>query len=191
MKIILDNGHGENTSGKQSPKWGDGSQLFEYEFNRDIVGRISLQLASQQIPFEILVPEITDIGLTERANRANKIFEEHPGSVLISVHANAAPKEGTASGWEVLHYPNSSEGIKLAQVFSKEYDYASFGFPNRGLKPRSDLAILRLTKCPSIITENLFMNTEKDCRYIMSDEGRQKIANFHIDAIKKYLEGFK
>ena len=26
--IILDNGHGNNTPGKRSPKWEDGTQLF-------------------------------------------------------------------------------------------------------------------------------------------------------------------
>ena len=30
MKVLLDNGHGENTPGKRSPKWSDGSQLFEW-----------------------------------------------------------------------------------------------------------------------------------------------------------------
>ena len=31
MKVLLDNGHGENTPGKRSPKWSDGSQLKTYE----------------------------------------------------------------------------------------------------------------------------------------------------------------
>lgn len=37
VKILLDNGHGYDTPGKRSPIWPDGSQLFEWEFNRDIV----------------------------------------------------------------------------------------------------------------------------------------------------------
>jgi hypothetical protein len=43
---ILDNGHGGiidgvyQTSGKRSPKWEDGTQLFEGEFNRAVVKRI-------------------------------------------------------------------------------------------------------------------------------------------------------
>ena len=40
MKIILDNGHGIDTPGKRSPIWADGSQLFEYEFNRAITSRV-------------------------------------------------------------------------------------------------------------------------------------------------------
>lgn len=34
MKILIDNGHGKETPGKRSPVWPDGSQLYEYEFNR-------------------------------------------------------------------------------------------------------------------------------------------------------------
>ena len=34
--VILDPGHGFNTEGKRSPVWEDGTQLFEWEFNRDI-----------------------------------------------------------------------------------------------------------------------------------------------------------
>ena len=41
LRILLDNGHGQETPGKRSPVWADGSQLFEYEFNRDIVRRIA------------------------------------------------------------------------------------------------------------------------------------------------------
>ena len=52
--IILDNGHGEETAGKRSPLWGDGSQLFEWEFNRDIVRRIAAMLKAEGIKFEIL-----------------------------------------------------------------------------------------------------------------------------------------
>ena len=42
--ILLDNGHGKNCAGKRSPKLEDGSQFFEYEFNRDIVRRIAEKL---------------------------------------------------------------------------------------------------------------------------------------------------
>ena len=44
--------------------------------------------------------------------------------------------------------------------------------------------ILDHTICPAVLTENLFMDTEKDCRFIMSEEGRQKIADIHINFIR-------
>ena len=34
--IIIDEGHGRDTPGKRSPLWSDGTQLYEWEFNRFI-----------------------------------------------------------------------------------------------------------------------------------------------------------
>ena len=56
MKVLLDNGHGENTPGKRSPKWSDGSQLFEWEYAREIAkgiesqsGRVNVKTAALNI----------------------------------------------------------------------------------------------------------------------------------------------
>lgn len=43
--VILDNGHGKETPGKRSPIWGDGSQLFEWEFTGTFENRDSLLVA--------------------------------------------------------------------------------------------------------------------------------------------------
>jgi N-acetylmuramoyl-L-alanine amidase len=92
--IILDNGHGDNTPGKRSPVWPNGSQLFEYEFNRDIVKRIKSKLDSYNIDSVVLVPELDDISLAERCKRANKIYDNNKECVLLSIHANAGGGTG-------------------------------------------------------------------------------------------------
>ena len=74
--IILDAGHGVDCAGKRSPIWGDGSQLLEWEFNRDIVRRIAAMLKAEGIKFEILVPEDNDVSLSERCRRANVIYDD-------------------------------------------------------------------------------------------------------------------
>jgi len=51
----------------------------------------------------------------------------------------------------------------------------------------SDFYILKKTNCPAVLTENLFMDTENDCRFIMSEQGRKIIANLHVEAIKKMV----
>ena len=73
VKILLDNGHGYDTPGKRSPIWPDGSQLFEWEFNRDIVSRIEILLKKAGISCVRLVPEKEDISLSERCKRAKVI----------------------------------------------------------------------------------------------------------------------
>lgn len=190
--VILDNGHGEETAGKRSPVWSDGSQLFEWEFNRDIVRRISEKLEADGIPYRILVPEETDISLTERARRANEIAKENNGKAyVLSIHANA----GGGTGWEVYTSPGQTPSDAIATVFFEE---AGREFVPDGWRMRSDysdgdpdkeanFAILTKTTCPAILTENFFMDTEKDCRFIMSEDGRERIANMHVAAIKRVL----
>lgn len=190
--VILDNGHGIDTPGKRSPMWPDGSQLFEYEFNRDIVRRISDKLNKESISHYILVPETIDISLSERIKRANAITKEYEGqSFLISIHANA----GGGTGWEVYTSPGRTSSDTIATTFFKEFEQE---FAPEGWRMRSDysdgdpdkednFAILTRTTCPAILTENFFMDTEEDCRMLMSEEGRERIANAHVNAIKRVI----
>lgn len=191
VMVILDNGHGEDTAGKCSPKWPDGSQLFEWEFNRDIVKRIAKKLQKLNISHFVLVPEEKDISLTERANRANKINKEHKNKCfLVSVHANA----GKGTGWEVWTSVGTTKSDSIATVFWNEMKVE---FPQQKMRldtsdndvdKEKNFAILYKTNCPAILTENFFMDTEKDCRLIMSNEGREKIADAHVKAIQRVIE---
>ena len=67
MKILIDNGHGLNTSGKRSP---DGT-LREAIYNREIARKIVLNLVDRGYDAELLVPEDDDIALSERVRRIN------------------------------------------------------------------------------------------------------------------------
>lgn len=190
--VILDNGHGEETAGKRSPVWGDGSQLFEWEFNRDIVRRIAAKLDDLGIGYEILTPETNDVSLSERCRRANEIYRNYNEmAFLVSVHANA----GGGTGWEVYTSPGETKADVIATVFAEEaqrvfvpdgwrmrFDYSD-GDPDK----EAAFYILKHTSCPAILTENFFMDTEKDCRFIMSDAGREQIADMHVAAIKRVV----
>lgn len=189
MKMfLLDNGHGVNTPGKRSPKWKDGSQLFEFEFNRDIVKRIAKGLDSLAIPYKILVPEEVDISLGERVRRTNAIKD----SILISVHANA----GGGTGFEIYTSPGKTQSDSIATVFCQECEKTFPEFKMRFDKSdgdpdkEADFYVLTKSKGPAILTENLFMDTESDCRFIMSEEGRKRIADYHIKAILKIYQSW-
>lgn len=190
--VLLDNGHGKETAGKRSPVWSDGSQLFEWEFNRDIVRRIVEKLQADGIPYRVLVPEENDVSLTERARRANEYAKEFNGKAyVLSIHANA----GGGTGWEVYTSPGQTASDAIATVFFEE---AGREFVPDSWRMRSDYSdgdpdkeaqfyILTKTTCPAVLTENFFMDTEKDCRFIMSEDGRERIANMHVAAIKRVL----
>lgn len=187
---ILDNGHGITTPGKRSPKWKDGAQLFEYEFNRDIVQRVAKMLEAENIVFRVLVPETIDISLAERCRRANRIYSQTGGKCfLVSVHANA----GGGTGWEVWTSKGQTKADPMATIM---YNEAKKAFPEWKMRSdffdgdpdkESQFYILVHTNAPAMLTENFFMDTEKDCRFLISDEGRERIAKMHFEAIKKLI----
>jgi N-acetylmuramoyl-L-alanine amidase len=188
--VILDAGHGYNTKGKRSPVWSDGSQLFEWEFNRDVVKRIREGMQLLGIKSMALVEEAIDIGLRVRAARANEIAVKFPGSFLISVHGNA----GGGEGWEVWTSPGQTESDHLATILFESAKYYLHGFRMRSDFSDGDqdkeakFTILTKTTCPAVLTENLFYDNERECRFMMSEQGRNLIAKLHIVAIEKYLK---
>lgn len=194
LKIILDNGHGEDTPGKCSPEWPNGSCLREYEFARDIVRRIFDLLYARGIIAEIIVPELRDVPLYVRANRVNDICNVVGAAncLLVSVHANA----GGGTGWEAHTYLGDSMSDRYSSIFYKKAE-AAFGKEwkiRKGSSNASDpdwdsnFAILRDTECPAILTENFFMDTERDCQFLLSKAGREQIAAMHFEAIMACID---
>ena len=189
--VILDNGHGSDTPGKRSPVWPDGSQLFEYEFNRDIVGRVASLMDRTGLPYVWLVPEMRDVPLSERCRRANEIYNKDKGHCfLVSIHANA----GGGTGIEVYtsRGETMADGIalemfnQLDEEFGQEWKMRadwSDGDPDK----EEDFYILSHTKCPAVLVELFFMDNEKDCRFIMSGEGRRRCASAIFKAIRNLL----
>lgn len=186
MLILLDSGHGDNTRGKRSPVWSDGTQLREYEFNRDVTARIAKALYNDNIFFEIIVHETNDISLKERVRRVNELAKKTP-CLLISIHANA----GGGNGWEVFTTEGETDSDKYAQIFAEQFkiDFPEFRLRadilDDDLDKEAQFYILRKTICPAILTENFFMDNEEECRLLLNDDFRQRIADFHINAIKK------
>ncbi|MEM1321386.1 MAG: N-acetylmuramoyl-L-alanine amidase [Bacteroidota bacterium] len=186
----LDNGHGSKTKGKRSPKLADGRQLLEYEFNRDIVGRIIKELDKKGVKYFNVVPEVdTDNFLEGRVSRANKKKSSLP-KLFVSVHANAAPaphgkwSSPSISGIETWFFHNSKKGRKVASVFQKHL-IEETGWKNRHIKsrPSKQFYVLRNTSMTAVLTENGFYNNKEECKLLLKEEIRQKIADAHVEAI--------
>lgn len=190
--ILLDNGHGENTEGKRSPDW----SLLEWKYTRQIVKKICDKLINKGYDARILVPEDHDVDLFTRCKRVNKVVEEYgrENVLLISVHVNAAPGDGwqKARGWQVHTYLNpSKESIEMANTFFNEVQ--SMEYKVRRPSPdqnywKNDFCILRCSKCPAILTENFFMNNEQDCKFLLSQEGKNAVVTFHVNSILKLIK---
>ncbi|MDR0659080.1 MAG: N-acetylmuramoyl-L-alanine amidase [Mediterranea sp.] len=194
MKILIDNGHGENTPGKRSPKWADGTQLFEWEYTREIAQRVEAELRKHGIDIERIVKENVDVPLSVRCKRANDIARKIgiKNCLLVSIHNNAA--NGKARGWEIHTYLGTSKSDEYATIFWNEAKaLLPNGEPMRGDHTDGDpdwdsnFSILRDTICPAVLTENLFMDNEEDCRYLLSGTGKQVITTIHVQSILKII----
>ena len=194
MKILLDNGHGENTAGKRSPLWPDGSQLFEWFYTREIASRVYSELIKFGVDSELIVRESIDVPIRERARRVNAICKEIGISncFLISIHCNAS--NGKARGWEVHTYLGQSKSDDYATVFwntardiLKDITPMRADFSDGDPDWDTNLGILRETLCPAILTENLFMDNQEDCRFLLSPTGKKAITDIHVQSILKML----
>ena len=132
MKILIDNGHGENTPGKRSP---DG--LFrEYRYAREIAGEIVKGLNELGYDAELLVPESEDIALSERTRRANEWCVKLGADkvILASVHCNAAGDKGEwmkARGWSAYTSKGTTKADELATMM---YEAAEANFTNQKIR---------------------------------------------------------
>ena len=191
--VILDNGHGSDTPGKCSPD----KRLYEWSFNRDIVRRISAKLNELNIPNEILVTEDFDVSLNERVKRANKmsLMAKKQGlePILISIHINASGNGGwkSANGWSVWVSNNASiKSREFAQILYTEAE--ELGLKGNRSTPKerywsANFYILKNTNCPAVLTENMFQDNKDDVEFLLSEEGKNKITELHIEAIKKSM----
>lgn len=191
--ILLDNGHGWQTPGKCSPD----KTLLEYKWAREIVDRLVIELDKLGIKSIKLVPENDDIPLKERVKRANRSYRDNDKqALLISIHCNAAGADSkwhTASGWSVYVAQNASNNSK--RLAKDLYEQAEkLGLKGNRSVPKEkywvqSLAICRDTNCPAVLTENMFQDNKEDVKFLLSEEGKNKIVDVHVQGILKYLNG--
>lgn len=190
MKVLIDNGHGSNTPGKRSP---DG-RLREYAYTREIASRLEMELRKNGIDAERIVKEEIDVPLAERCRRVNEYKASE--AILVSIHCNAAGNGSdwmSARGWEAWTSVGKTKADKLATCL---YEDAEHCLP--GMKIRKDMTdgdpdkesgfyMLKHTRCPAVLTENLFQDNREDVEFLLSEEGKRAIVSLHVLGIMKYL----
>ena len=216
MKVLIDNGHGEDTLGKCSPD----KRLREYKWAREIATRIVADLKAKGYDAERIVPEDRDISLGERCRRVNAICNQlgKKNVLLVSIHANAAGGDGkwkTAGGWCAYTSPGQTQADVLATSL---YDAAKtelagyisqfpvniqLGKYDKKQKPiRTDYSdgdpdyearfyILIRTCCPAVLTESLFQDNKADVEFLLSQDGKQRITALHVNGIINYIKSLK
>lgn len=196
MKILIDNGHGYDTTGKCSPD----KSLREYAWAREIAFLVEASLKAKGYDALRIVTEDRDISLGERCRRVNAICKElgKKNVLLVSIHINAAGGDGkwhNATGWSGWVAPNASANSKrLAQILYREAEIRNLQ-GNRSVPAckywTGNFAIIRNTNCPAVLTENLFMDNEAEAHYLQTEAGKQAIVDLHVNGIIKYIAYLK
>ena len=113
------------------------------------------------------------VSLNERAAFANRLNADH----FCSIHINA----GGGRGFESYIYSGSYTSKQKTQALRNvlhDTIVAETRFANRG-KKEANLAVLRETKMPAVLTENGFIDNKDDADFLKSDANLRKIALAH------------
>jgi N-acetylmuramoyl-L-alanine amidase len=202
---LLDPGHGGmingvyQTQGKRSPVYSENEEPFyEGVFNREIVKKIA-GLCKGKIDTYNLVNTEIDVQLRDRTDLANEIFRKHFQTdkkicIYLSIHANAFTPTNklefnSAKGWEIYTTKGETISDKIAMIFFEDMKKM---FPDRTFRcdysdhdpdKEEDFFVLRKTAMPAILTENFFMTNRDDLNLLLSDDGKNKIAQAHFNAM--------
>jgi len=196
---ILDNGHGGiidgvyQTSGKRSPVWPDGQILYEGEFNRAIVDRLVKLCESNGIDYVNLVDTQEDVPLSDRTSKANQIAKSSDKPcIYVSIHANGFSEE-QANGWSVYTSIGETKSDKIATILFEKAASEFVGeymrkdtYSDGDVDKEANFWVLAKTTMPAILSENFFMTNSDNChKYLLSEDGRDKVAKIHFEMIQQ------
>lgn len=170
MRLVINIGHGGGDPGAVNKKLG----VTENSFNRELGNCLK-----QQWPFFVRLIEQSEAGLNQLVRDINSMDP----TLVVSLHCNAA-EAATATGTETLYWYTSTSSRRLAECVQAQM-VAALGLPNRGAKPRDNLAVLRDTKCPAIIVEPFFISNEAD--YQKAKANIEKLAKAIIKGVSNYV----
>ncbi|MCD8019540.1 MAG: N-acetylmuramoyl-L-alanine amidase [Clostridiales bacterium] len=167
--LVLDAGHGGTDSGAT------GNGYREKTLNLAIV-KAAKTYFDDDSRFKVYYTRTSDTypSLSDRYNLANNVDAD----LFISVHINSA-SSSSATGTEVLYNSSRNSTTKKNGITSKKLAtailksvVATTGFTNRGLKNRTDLAVLNHTTMPASLIEYGFISNSTEARKMNANTTR-------------------
>ena len=172
-KVMIDPGHGGHDPGAAA------NGLKE----KDLVLKIAKKtktILERVYGATVKLTRSTDvyIDLSQRARLANNWGADY----FASIHINAAGGTGFESFRFVKLSASSGTGKQQKIVHDAIYRKIKGKAGDRGTKSK-DLAVLRETNMPAILTENLFIDREKDAALLKQESFLDALAEGHAEGI--------
>ena len=172
-KITIIIGHGGNDPGAVN------GEHNEFNYNSELAKMLFDDLSKEY--------DVTTYnrGILKAENLT--ILNSYKSDLILSLHLNSAGK--TATGTEVIHYPNSKKGKRIAEILSGNISKA-LGLRNRGAKEPFNGRGNHLLKgiiAPCVIVESFFISNDNDLKIGLSK--KQDIVKAIKKSIKEYFEG--
>lgn len=175
VKVFINPGHG----GKDPGAVGNGLQ--EKEIVLQLGKKIVAMLKDYDVEVKLFRADDTYYSLDRICKEAN----DWKADLFISLHVNA----GGGTGYEDYIYSGlkqSSQTAKLRDIFHAAVVKQLPEVRDRG-KKQANFAVLRGTKMPAILTENLFIDNKTDAKRLKSETFLTKIATGHVHGIVQAL----
>lgn len=168
-KIYIDQGHNPNPPNTGAEGNGYREQDISYE-----VGIRLAELLRNNGNFEIRLSRPTrntQLGTSNSSSLRVRVDDANSwgADYFISIHTNASVSQN-ASGTEVLVYSSPSIAEALGEDVLRELTEIT-GFPNRGIKIRPGLYVLRKTNMPAILVEMGFISNPYEANFMANNPG--------------------
>jgi len=181
--IVLDAGHGGRDPGSLGYAE-DGKTILatEKDMNLTLTLMVYEMLMNQNVKVVMTRSDDTYIGLSERAEMANKCNAE----LFVSIHNNSIPNP-EYKGSMVLYSIGSEEGKKLASNILKEMTLSA-GTEDKGLRDGTNMAVIRGTAMPAVIVECGCLTNSEELENLMDIDFLYNLAEGIAEGILKTLD---
>ena len=178
-RIVIDAGHGGDEPGAV------------YQGRREKDDTLRLALAVGEIlsrnGMDVMYTRVTDVYQTplEKAQIANRSGADY----FLSIHRNAMPVPGSASGAQSLVYEN--EGVAGLMAENINQAMTKTGFADLGVIERPGIIVLRRTQMPAVLVEAGFLDNPVDNQKFDRDfyQIAQAIADGILETVREEEKG--
>lgn len=187
LKVVIDAGHGRNTSGKRCMKKLDANETREWVLNDRIADKLTVLLKGYDCEL-LRVDDVTgavNVSLEDRVKKANNWGAD----VYISIHHNAGVNGGKGGGTQVYYTSSKAERKTQAQALYDSIVALTKLVGNRSSKViNQNMYVCKYTNMPAFLIENGFMDSSTDVPVILTeahaDKTAQGILNFLVKEFK-------